>query len=104
MLTGRGHQVQRLAAAGGALAVLAEGARPDVVLTDLVMPGGRSGLDLALEIRARHPGQPVLLMTGFAEREEEALAAGLPLLRKPVEEAELIAALAAVAPARAEAV
>jgi hypothetical protein len=42
-------------------------------------------------------------MTGFAEREDEVLAAGLPLLRKPVEEADLIAALAAVAPARAEA-
>jgi CheY-like chemotaxis protein len=37
--------------------------RPDVVLTDLQMPG-RGGLELVAAVRVRHPGVPVILMTG----------------------------------------
>jgi CheY-like chemotaxis protein len=37
--------------------------RPDVVLTDIQMPG-RGGLDLVTAVRVRHPGLPVILMTG----------------------------------------
>src|SRR5690606_34954726 len=37
--------------------------RPDVVLTDIQMPG-RGGLELVAAVRVRHPGVPVILMTG----------------------------------------
>jgi len=44
--------------------------RPDVVLTDMQMPG-RGGLELVAAVRVRHPGLPVILMTGQGS---EALA------------------------------
>jgi len=37
------------------------------VLSDIMMPGGVSGLDLAREIRRRQPNLPVVLVTGYAE-------------------------------------
>ena len=36
-----------------------------LLVTDVVMPG-RSGLDLVVELRSRHPGLPVLLLSGYA--------------------------------------
>jgi signal transduction histidine kinase/CheY-like chemotaxis protein len=44
-------------------------ARPDidVVLSDVVMPGGRSGLDLVRTLAVLRPALPVLLATGYAE-------------------------------------
>lgn len=44
--------------------------RPDIVLTDMQMPG-RGGLELVAAVRVRHPGVPVILMTGQGS---EALA------------------------------
>ena len=44
--------------------------RPDIVLTDMQMPG-RGGLELVAAVRIRHPGLPVILMTGQGS---EALA------------------------------
>jgi PAS domain S-box-containing protein len=38
----------------------------DGVITDLTMPG-RTGIELAAEIKARRPGLPVILMTGFSD-------------------------------------
>ena len=68
----------------------------DVVITDLSMPN-LNGSELALAIKQESPGTPVILMTGFGE---EAMALGSSaadtVLRKPVGEAQLLAALAAV--------
>jgi DNA-binding NtrC family response regulator len=60
----------------------------DVVLTDLQMPG-LDGLELADEIDRRHPGLPVLLMTGFASA--RAAQTKRKLLQKPFSEGQLIA-------------
>lgn len=51
--------------------------RPTIVVTDLVMPG-MTGLELVAEIVARHPGLPVVLMTGKGSEETavKALEAG----------------------------
>jgi CheY-like chemotaxis protein len=38
----------------------------DVVLSGIMMPGGVSGLQLAREIRRRHPRIPVILTTGYS--------------------------------------
>jgi CheY-like chemotaxis protein len=38
----------------------------DLVFSDIVMPGGMSGVDLARELRRRQPDLPVLLTTGFS--------------------------------------
>lgn len=39
----------------------------DVLFTDIVMPGGMTGLDLAHEARRRRPGLKVLFTSGYAE-------------------------------------
>ncbi len=40
--------------------------RIDLLLTDLVMPGG-SGLEVARQVRAQHPGVSVVFMTGYSD-------------------------------------
>ena len=47
--------------------------RPDIVVTDLHMPG-RSGLDLARAVRERHPSLPVVLMTAHGSEDIAVLA------------------------------
>ncbi len=66
-----------------------QGGRIDLVFSDIVMPGGMSGIELARAIEARHPTLPVLLATGFSR---EALSAGAlryPVLPKPYSVDEL---------------
>ncbi|MDQ3828260.1 MAG: response regulator, partial [Candidatus Tectomicrobia bacterium] len=44
---------------------LVESERPDVVLVDLRMPG-KSGIEMVMAIKARHPDIEVVLMTAYA--------------------------------------
>ncbi len=39
---------------------------PQILVSDIRMPGG-SGLDLLTEVKARHPGLPVIIMTAFSD-------------------------------------
>ena len=57
-------------------------ARPDVdlVISEVLMPGGISGVELVDKVRERFPEMAVMLMTGFTE---ESLDPEIPLLRKP---------------------
>lgn len=71
--------------------------RIDVVLTDIVMPGGANGLDLAHWIRREHgAGLPVILATGYSDRAQAAADEGFVILRKPYDDTELYNALADV--------
>jgi two-component system cell cycle sensor histidine kinase/response regulator CckA len=40
--------------------------RPDLLITDVVMPGG-DGIDLARELRLVHPKLPVLFISGYPQ-------------------------------------
>jgi two-component system response regulator DesR len=65
-------------------------ARPDVALLDIELPG-RSGLDVAADLRARLPECRVLMLTtfgrpGYLRRAMEAGARGFLLKDAPVEE------------------
>ncbi|WP_419896823.1 response regulator [Roseomonas sp. USHLN139] len=92
-----GYAVTAVADGPAALAALAEGTRPDLLLSDVVLPGGLSGVRLAAELRTRQPGLPVLLVSAFTPQPEEAgPACALPLLAKPVSTAELGTRLAAL--------
>jgi DNA-binding NtrC family response regulator len=71
-------------------AVLAES--PDLVLTDLRMPGG-SGMDLLRKVRSHDPALPVILLTGFAtvDGAVEAMREGaIDFLAKPFFPEELL--------------
>ena len=56
-----GYKVARVPDAVAALAELANGRCIDLVFSDIMMPGGMSGADLAREIIRRRPNLPVVL-------------------------------------------
>jgi CheY-like chemotaxis protein len=68
--------------------------RPTVVFSDIVMPGGISGIELARKIRDRFPELPVLLTSGYSEK--VTATEGFPLLQKPYDMEALAAALGAL--------
>ncbi|WP_374571837.1 PAS domain-containing protein [Phenylobacterium sp.] len=84
MLQELGHSVIRAANVDDAEPILRGDQTVDLLLTDLVMPGGRTGVDLAREATALRVGLPVILSSGYTG---DALSAadGAPwlLLRKP---------------------
>lgn len=91
-----GYRVVTAADAQGALALLR--GEPDIALlfTDLVLPGGIDGGELALTTRALRPGLPVLLSSGYPEAEQRLRAVRaerFKLLRKPYRPAQLAEAL-----------
>jgi CheY-like chemotaxis protein len=89
-----GYERLRVASAEAALGALADHRAVDVVFSDVMMPGTMNGLQLALEIRRRHPGLPVLLTSGFSDAiKQEAAQQKIPLLSKPYRLEELETAL-----------
>lgn len=64
---------------------------PDLLLTDIVMPG-MSGLGLAAQAHHLHPKLPVMFMSGFASQYEDELS-GSVCLRKPFTAGELLTAV-----------
>lgn len=66
MLTALGHRVTLAPGGPEALAMLEEGPEPDLVLTDLGMPTV-NGWQVAAAAKARYPGLPVALVTGWGE-------------------------------------
>ncbi|MDR7306550.1 nitrogen regulation protein NR(I) [Rhodoferax saidenbachensis] len=49
-----------------ALATAADDEGPQILVSDIRMPGG-SGLDLLDKVKAKHPGLPVIIMTAFSD-------------------------------------
>ncbi|MDB5446010.1 MAG: histidine kinase [Phenylobacterium sp.] len=97
MLEQLGYQVTRAASAVAALGALSNGRAIDLVFSDIMMPGGMNGVDLAREIRRRRRDLPVLLTSGYAEAAKESAAAeGVRVLPKPYRLDELAAALSGV--------
>ena len=71
------------------------GATVDAVFSDVVMPGGMSGIELAQLARRSWPDLPVLLTTGYSEQlSRTAPPAGIEVLPKPYQPDEMAAALA----------
>ena len=68
--------------AEAALKLLGEGAKIDLVFSDIVMPGTIDGVGLASEVRARYPHLPVILTTGYSDA-AQAAPPDLKILRKP---------------------
>ena len=65
----------------------------DLLFTDVVLPGGMSGIDIAGEAKRLQPGIKVLLTSGYAERDvahQGTLDAGVTVLRKPYLPAKLL--------------
>lgn len=69
---GLGYRVRAVSNAAEALAVLRSRDRIDLLFSDIVMPGGMNGVELAAAARALRPGLPVLLTSGYAEAVQRA--------------------------------
>ena len=94
MLIDLGYSVVEAGSGEDAMRLLNNGERFDLLVTDHLMPG-LSGTELARAVRNTRPGLPVLLVSGYGER--EGLDADLPRLTKPFRKDELAASLAEVA-------
>jgi len=90
MLQERGYAVRTAIGANEALEAL-EQRRPQLVLTDVSMPGSMGGVELARAIRSSDPTLPVVLITGNPV--VVAAPAEFPLLQKPITSRELHVAL-----------
>jgi PAS domain S-box-containing protein len=86
-----GYAVQSAASGEQALELLRQGARVDLLFTDVVMPGGMNGLDLVEQARALRPELPVLVTTGYMdELPERGRSEGLRVLAKPYRQEDLL--------------
>jgi CheY-like chemotaxis protein len=65
MLDFDGHHVETASSGAEALAIL-ERSKFDLVITDFAMPNMK-GDELAMAIKSRWPGQPVVMITAYAE-------------------------------------
>jgi len=94
MLAQLGYEVTRAASAAAALGALADGRSVDLIFSDIMMPGGMNGVELAREIKRRRSDIPVLLTSGYSEGSaQDAEAAGVKILPKPYNITELAQAL-----------
>jgi CheY-like chemotaxis protein len=87
-----------LAAVDGpsALEVVARLAELDLLVTDVVMPGGMNGVVLAQQMRQQYPDLTVIYASGFpasALAERSQLPLDGPLVNKPYRKAQLTAAV-----------
>jgi PAS domain S-box-containing protein len=87
-----GYLVLHARDAAEALAILERGERVALVFTDIVMPGGMNGLELARVVRERYRTVPVLLTSGYSDSANSA-EREFPILRKPYELANLDGAI-----------
>lgn len=87
-----GYRVIEAEDGPSALRVLDNHSEIDLLFTDVVMPGGMKGPELAFEVRNRRPGMKVLYMSGYTEygafHDDMVEAEGL-LLSKPFDKGEL---------------
>ena len=67
----------------------------DLVFSDILMPGGLTGLELAKLVRSRFPRTIVLLTTGYSSSAQDAVREGFEVLQKPYDLAALQRALLA---------
>ena len=91
-LEGFGYQVVSAASGAPALAILRERSDIDLLFTDVVLPGGMNGRQIAEAAQELHPGLKVLYTSGYSENaivHHGRLDQGVELLTKPYRRSEL---------------
>ncbi len=103
VLSDYGYRVVIAQDADKAMELLQGGLKPDMIFTDIVMPGGRNGVTLAREAKTIDPGMKVLLTTGWAERgrgehdrDDDYRRDGFEILGKPYKPGALISRVRAI--------
>ena len=93
MLADLGYGVVEASSGAQALELVQAGLRPDLLVTDHLMPG-MSGAQLTHELHIKLPQLRALIVSGYAEA--EGLDVGIARLTKPFRSDELAASLAAI--------
>jgi two-component system NtrC family sensor kinase len=88
-----GYRVKQAASAQAGLDLIERDGDIDLVFSDILMPGGMNGLELADTIRRRFPQIMVLLTTGYSSSAQDAVRQGFEVLQKPYDLAALERAL-----------
>jgi len=92
ILSTLGYHILEAGTAAEALAVLEDHDNIDVMFSDVLMPGGMTGIELARQVHKSYPNLKVLLTTGFADTasfDQDILQGGDDILRKPYQRAQL---------------
>ncbi len=95
-LANLGYRIEAVAAGPDALDVLRQDQSFDLLFTDVVMPKGMSGIELAKHARGIKHDLRVLLTSGYPEevfQQQGTPEPDMPLLRKPYRRKELADAL-----------
>ncbi|MCH8686628.1 hybrid sensor histidine kinase/response regulator [Pedomonas mirosovicensis] len=91
-----GYHVLEAANAAEALALLNRGIAADLLFTDILMPGGMSGYELAEKVRRDRPGLRILFTTGYDSPATNRIPeefSRIDLLHKPYHKHELASAI-----------
>jgi PAS domain S-box-containing protein len=92
MLLDLGYSVITASDANGALEILKRDPAVDLVFSDVIMPGGKSGINLAADAVKLRPDLKVLLTSGYTGESlnrHNAADISLPFIAKPFTQAEL---------------
>lgn len=82
-----GYRVLQCESAEQAISIFSEGIALDYLLSDIMLTGKLTGVDLAKWVTTSYPQVKILLMTGHTEQKEKAEQ--FPLLVKPFKQIEL---------------
>jgi signal transduction histidine kinase len=95
-LTQMGCQVTAAAAGPEALAAVRAGTPFELLMTDIIMPGGLNGFEVAEAVQRLRPGTPVLFTSGYSDERVRSAGrrANARVLQKPYRRAALARALA----------
>jgi CheY-like chemotaxis protein len=99
LLKGLGYEVIMATDAKSALSMIRSKKRIDGLFSDVIMPGGLSGIELARSARAIRPGLKILLTSGYLG-DRPADTAEFPLIDKPYERNALASKLREILNAR----
>jgi PAS domain S-box-containing protein len=83
LLQDLGYEIDWVGSADAALKALADNELAyDLVFSDVIMPG-MNGVDLAVAVRERYPGLPVVLTSGYSNVLAQNADRGFELIQKP---------------------
>lgn len=95
-----GYTVEEASDGPEAIQLLEGSTHFDVLVSDVSMPKGISGIDLASKAKEAQPAMRLVLASGFAKSQLPEIPDGVILLAKPYRIGELFALLSTLLPAQ----